>query len=163
MRERLLRQLKKKLQGFYQESCVNRHDLDELTNAELQWFQALEPVKLPCIEAPFVQAQQCHAVSAYLWLQDPSIQLYSGFALIEEEMCVDADWWHHSFCVKDGVILEPTPRLRDVYVGIPYTAAQTIQFVQSQLENIRTRITAFPIQSALLERFQQQYALYAPL
>lgn len=68
-------------------------------------------------EADISISQACHIVSSYLWLTNQVDVLCTGFALIEEE-CVEDVWYHHSFCIKDNIIIEPTPRGRDKYFGI---------------------------------------------
>lgn len=82
--------------------------------------------------------QECHAVSAWLWKTNPGYRIICGMAYSEElnESC--SDWHFHSFCVdQEGVIVEPTPIVRDWYVGSVLTPEQATVFYEEEVENIK--------------------------
>ena len=109
-------------------------------------------IDLPVVFSTPCKIQECHAISAYLWMLDTSVQIYNGVALIEEEMG-NSSWYHHSFVVKDNIILEPTTLKRDKYFGVPLSPSETQTFVLGELTNIHRFADEFNICKDFLSAF----------
>ena len=122
------------------------------TDQDLEKLKQGQLINLPNMFSNPCKIQECHAMSAYLWMLDPSIQIYNGFALIEEEI-VNSSWYHHSFVVKDNIILEPTTLKRDKYFGIPLSPSETQTFVLGELTNIHRFADEFNICREFLSSF----------
>jgi len=76
--------------------------------------------------------QQCHAVSAWEWLNNPELKYMLGFTYI------DHTWYMHSFLIDtDDCIVEPTPITREMYWGRPYTKEETYFLVAEELNKMR--------------------------
>jgi len=74
-------------------------------------------------------------MTAYQHMLNPSIQVYSGFCLIFEDVVAD-QWYHHSFAVQDGYILEPTNWIRNKYFGVALDRQQTRAFVLNEVDKL---------------------------
>jgi len=141
------------------ERILNRYSFgSELITFSDQTDQDLEKLKqgslinLPVTFSTPCKMQECHAISAYLWMLDPTVQIYNGTALIEEEM-VSSSWYHHSFVVKDNIILEPTTLKRDKYFGVPLSLSETQKFIMGELTNIHRFADEFNISKDFLSSF----------
>lgn len=122
------------------------------SNQDLEKLKQGQLINLPSTFSNPCKIQECHAISAYLWMLDPTVQIYNGVALIEEEM-VNSSWYHHSFVVKDNIILEPTTLKRDKYFGIPLSPSETQIFVLGELTNIHRFANEFNISKEFLSSF----------
>ena len=77
---------------------------------------------------------ECHAVSSYIWLNNPHYHYVLGFAYENDNDI----WYFHSFLINDeGVIIEPSPIVRQVYWGRVMSFAETRIHVCEELDNIR--------------------------
>lgn len=80
-----------------------------------------------CITVPSPVAQECHAVTAYTWMCNPSLDIYTGIS----------DKTHaHSWLIdpRTNTLHEPTPIIRDCYYGFKVT--DPYQFVFEEYENV---------------------------
>lgn len=75
----------------------------------------------------------CHVVSAWLWYKDRSNKLVTGYGLSKD----DGLWRQHSFIVRDGTIIEPTPVKRNVYYGVALNAAESKRFFKNEKDSIK--------------------------
>lgn len=121
--------------------CANVTDIADLRKEDLETllgdftvFSKNNPVK----RLKGAPDQECHAVAAHLWHTNPGYKLVCGLAYSEERTEDLSSWHFHSFCIDtDGVIVEPTPIVRDWYVGSVLTEEQARKSYKEELENIR--------------------------
>jgi hypothetical protein len=62
-----------------------------------------------------MESSQCHDNVGILYRVDPHLTIYYGYALSSDGL-----WRHHSWCEKDGVIIETTEK-RLIYIGVDNT------------------------------------------
>ena len=78
--------------------------------------------------------RNCHAVSVYAWLKNPTWCIVAGFAYNDPAPHLPSAWHFHSFLIDDhGVIVEPTPIPRRYYWGAVLTPDETLDRVQAEL------------------------------
>ena len=76
--------------------------------------------------------QECHAISAWEWLNDPTLNYMVGFSYYEHA------WYMHSFLIDtSNCIVEPTPIEREIYWGRKYTKEETLFLVAEELNRMR--------------------------
>ena len=136
-KEMVLKKVKKRLNdisGKYDDGCsfVSEDGVDERS------LIMLRPAECAMMEhhsihvSKYAINQQCHAVAAYEWLEDPTQKFIFGFSYI------DSAWYMHSFLKNSsGRIIEPTPLVRDIYWGREYSLAETKFLVAEELNKMR--------------------------
>ncbi len=101
---------------FHWEDCVT--SVIHITTEQLELMsQGLSLIKGEVEISINAKPMECLVVSEQDQRENPSLKRYIGFA--ESGELSNSEWHFHAFCVKpDGVILEPTPIIRNRYYGI---------------------------------------------
>ena len=90
-----------------------------------------QPIKV----SAYAQFQRCNTIAAYEHYRNAEIAIGFGFAYSADL----STWYMHSFNVaEDGVIIEPTPLIREIYWGRVLTPDEAAFYVEGEWSNLQT-------------------------